>query len=90
MVDAGIASAEDIDTGMTAGCAHPMGPLALTDLIGLDTAAAVAVSMLRRDEGTVVCTSGSVAAKGGGRRPRSQDGARILLLSLTDRSRGSH
>lgn len=45
MVDAGLASAEDIDTGMTAGCAHPMGPLALTDLIGLDTAAAVAVSM---------------------------------------------
>lgn len=45
MVDAGLASAEDIDTGMVAGCAHPMGPLALTDLIGLDTAAAVAVSM---------------------------------------------
>ena len=45
MVDAGLASAEDIDTGMMAGCAHPMGPLALTDLIGLDTAAAVALSM---------------------------------------------
>ena len=45
MVDAGVASAEDIDTAMVAGCAHPMGPLALTDLIGLDTAAAVAVSM---------------------------------------------
>jgi 3-hydroxybutyryl-CoA dehydrogenase len=45
MLDAGLASAEDIDTGMVAGCAHPMGPLALTDLIGLDTAAAVAVSM---------------------------------------------
>ena len=45
MVDAGLASAEDIDTGMVAGCAHPMGPLALADLIGLDTTAAVAVSM---------------------------------------------
>jgi 3-hydroxybutyryl-CoA dehydrogenase len=45
MVDAGLASAEDIDTAMVAGCAHPMGPLTLTDLIGLDTAAAVAVSM---------------------------------------------
>jgi hypothetical protein len=33
-----LASAEDIDAGMVAGCAHPMGPLALTDLIGLDTA----------------------------------------------------
>jgi len=45
MVDAGLASAEDVDTAMVAGCAHPMDPLALTDLIGLDTAAAVAVSM---------------------------------------------
>ena len=45
MVDAGVASAEDIDTAMVAGCAHPMGPLALTDLIGLDTTAAVAESM---------------------------------------------
>jgi 3-hydroxybutyryl-CoA dehydrogenase len=43
MVDAGLASAEDIDTAMVAGCAHPMGPLA--DLIGLHTGAAVAVSM---------------------------------------------
>src|SRR6476659_3243473 len=45
MVDAGLACAEDIDTAMVAGCAHPMGPLALADLIGLDTTAAVAVSM---------------------------------------------
>jgi 3-hydroxybutyryl-CoA dehydrogenase len=45
MVEAGFASAEDIDAAMVAGCAHPMGPLALTDLIGLDTAAAVATSM---------------------------------------------
>jgi 3-hydroxybutyryl-CoA dehydrogenase len=30
---------------MVAGCAHPMGPLALTDLIGLDTTHAVACSM---------------------------------------------
>lgn len=33
----GIASAEDIDTGMKLGCNHPIGPLALADLIGLDT-----------------------------------------------------
>ena len=45
MVESGFASAEDIDTGMVAGCAHPMGPLRLTDLIGLDTTAAVAQSM---------------------------------------------
>jgi 3-hydroxybutyryl-CoA dehydrogenase len=45
MLESGFASAEDIDTGMIKGCAHPMGPLALTDLIGLDTTAAVAQSM---------------------------------------------
>jgi 3-hydroxybutyryl-CoA dehydrogenase len=45
MFESGFASAEDIDQGMIKGCAHPMGPLALTDLIGLDTTAAVAQSM---------------------------------------------
>jgi len=37
----GLASAEDIDLGMRLGCAHPIGPLALADLIGLDTMLAV-------------------------------------------------
>ncbi|MEV6316274.1 3-hydroxybutyryl-CoA dehydrogenase [Streptomyces sp. NPDC051776] len=45
MVESGIASVEDIDRGMTLGCAHPLGPLALTDLIGLDTTQAIAESM---------------------------------------------
>jgi 3-hydroxybutyryl-CoA dehydrogenase len=45
MLESGFASAEDIDTGMVEGCAHPMGPLALTDLIGLDTTLAVADSL---------------------------------------------
>jgi 3-hydroxybutyryl-CoA dehydrogenase len=45
MVDSGVASAEDVDKAMVAGCAHPMGPLALTDLIGLDTTVSVAESM---------------------------------------------
>ena len=33
----GVASAEDIDTGMKLGCNHPIGPLALADMVGLDT-----------------------------------------------------
>ena len=33
----GTASAEDIDEGMKLGANHPIGPLALADLIGLDT-----------------------------------------------------
>jgi 3-hydroxybutyryl-CoA dehydrogenase len=45
MMESGFATAEDIDTGMVEGCAHPMGPLALTDLIGLDTTMAVAQSL---------------------------------------------
>lgn len=45
MVEGGHASAADIDTGMVLGCAHPMGPLALTDLVGLDTTLAVAESL---------------------------------------------
>jgi 3-hydroxybutyryl-CoA dehydrogenase len=45
MVESGFATAEDVDTAMVAGCAHPMGPLALADLIGLDTTHAVACSM---------------------------------------------
>jgi 3-hydroxybutyryl-CoA dehydrogenase len=45
MYESGFASAADIDEGMVKGCAHPMGPLHLADLIGLDTCAAVAQSM---------------------------------------------
>lgn len=45
MYEAGYASAADIDRGMVLGCGHPMGPLALSDLIGLDTIRAIGVSM---------------------------------------------
>src|SRR5919107_2237037 len=45
MYESGFASKEDIDEGMIKGCAHPMGPLALADLIGLDTLLAVAQSL---------------------------------------------
>jgi 3-hydroxybutyryl-CoA dehydrogenase len=45
MFEQGLATAEDIDQGMVKGCAHPMGPLALADLIGLDTVQGVAESL---------------------------------------------
>jgi 3-hydroxybutyryl-CoA dehydrogenase len=45
MLESGFATAADIDAGMVEGCAHPMGPLALSDLIGLDTVSAVAESL---------------------------------------------
>ncbi|MFO1502412.1 MAG: 3-hydroxybutyryl-CoA dehydrogenase [Steroidobacteraceae bacterium] len=46
----GVGSAEDIDTGIRLGLNHPMGPLELADLIGLDTCAAIA-SVLHRELG---------------------------------------
>jgi 3-hydroxybutyryl-CoA dehydrogenase len=45
MFEQGLATAEDIDRGMVKGCAHPMGPLALADLIGLDTVLGVAETL---------------------------------------------
>jgi 3-hydroxybutyryl-CoA dehydrogenase len=42
MLESGFATKEDIDMGMLRGCGHPMGPLRLIDLIGLDTVVKVA------------------------------------------------
>ncbi len=53
MVEDGFATREDIDTGMRLGCGHPMGPLTLCDLIGLDVLYAVCDSLYdeyKRDE----------------------------------------
>ena len=45
MLESGFATAEDIDQGFVLGAAHPQGPLALADLIGLDTTRAIAESL---------------------------------------------
>lgn len=50
MLDEGVASAEDIDKAMVNGCNHPMGPLALTDMIGLDVLLAI-MEVLYREYG---------------------------------------
>ncbi|RYF44885.1 MAG: 3-hydroxyacyl-CoA dehydrogenase family protein, partial [Comamonadaceae bacterium] len=42
MLEDGVASAEDIDTAMTLGYKHPMGPLRTTDVVGLDVRLAIA------------------------------------------------
>ena len=41
LLEQGVASKEDIDTAMKGGCGFPMGPLALLDLVGLDTSLAI-------------------------------------------------
>jgi 3-hydroxybutyryl-CoA dehydrogenase len=45
MVESGFATVEDIDKAIVLGLAHPMGPLKLTDLVGLDTVKAIADKM---------------------------------------------
>lgn len=47
MVEAGVASPEDIDTAMVLGYGHPMGPLRLTDMIGLDVRLEIAAYLHR-------------------------------------------
>ena len=49
-LDEGLATAEDIDKGMVLGCNHPIGPLALSDLVGNDTLLRV-VEGLQRELG---------------------------------------
>ena len=47
MLEEGVASAEDIDRAMELGYNHPMGPLRLTDLVGLDVRLAIAEHLSR-------------------------------------------
>jgi len=47
VLDEGLAAAEDIDKAMMLGCNHPIGPLALADLIGLDTQLRITEGMHR-------------------------------------------
>jgi len=47
MLESGVASAEDIDRAMELGYRHPMGPLKLTDLVGLDTRLKIAEALYR-------------------------------------------
>ena len=51
MFEQGVASAKDIDTAMELGYNHPMGPLKLTDLVGLDVRLNIA-EYLHRELGT--------------------------------------
>src|SRR3546814_2713581 len=46
MLESGFATAEDIDRGLVLGAAHPQGPLALADLIGMDPTKAIAESLI--------------------------------------------
>lgn len=45
MVEAGFATVEDVDKAIVGGLSHPMGPLRLSDLVGLDTLKLIADKM---------------------------------------------
>ena len=45
MVETGVATVEDVDRAIVAGMSHPMGPLRLSDLVGLDTMKLIADAM---------------------------------------------
>jgi len=53
LLEAGVATRDDIDTAMKGGCNFPMGPLELLDLVGLDTSLAILEALYaeRRDPG---------------------------------------
>lgn len=78
MFEQGLASAEDIDRGMVKGCAHPMGPLALADLIGLDTVAGVAETLYDEHREQLFAPPASAQAPGG----RESAGAKVRAGSL--------
>lgn len=78
--ESGFATTADTDAGMELGCAHPMGPLSLTDLIGLDTVASIATSLyvpLRRVQGTSVRPATAAPAHGRGGPAQPKGGARV-------------
>lgn len=50
LVEANVAGKEDIDTAMALGLNHPIGPLALADLVGLDTLINIALSIYEKTE----------------------------------------
>ena len=58
----GVASVEDIDTAMKLGANHPMGPLALGDLIGLDIVLAI-MEVLESETGDPQVSSSSPASR---------------------------
>ena len=84
----GLASAAEIDEAMKLGCSHPIGPLALADMVGLDVMLAV-MEVFYRDFNDPKYRPGA-AAEGDGRRriPGAQDRARLLRVSAEILTRG--
>ena len=104
MVEQGVASAQDIDTAMELGYNHPMGPLKLTDLVGLDVRLNIA-EYLHRELGTEtfrppdvlrrMVSEGKLGKKSGNgfydwNKDKEEVRRRTLILKATDASVVNH
>ena len=66
MVEAGFATVEDVDKAVVAGLSHPMGPLRLSDLVGLDTLKLIADKMFDEFKEPHYASAAAAAADGRG------------------------
>ena len=79
MLEAGVASAADIDAAMELGYRHPAGPLKTTDIVGLDVRLGIAEE-LARELGPQIRTPAAAARHGRPRRTRPQERQRLLRM----------
>lgn len=80
MLESGMAAAEDIDNAMVLGSGHPLGPLRLSDLIGLDTITAIARSMHGELREPLYAPPPLLLADDGGQPARQEKRPRLLRL----------
>lgn len=83
MLESGFATAEDIDAAMRLGCAHPMGPLELADLIGLDTTKAIAESLYEEFKEPLYASPALLLRKVGAEQLGRKSGRVLRIRRLT-------
>ncbi len=87
MLESGVASVDDIDKAIVAGLSHPMGPLRLSDLIGLDTMKLIADAMYDELKDAALRRAAAAAADGGGGSARQEVGQGLLRVLRSSRGR---
>ena len=88
MYESRYATREDLDAAMRFGCGYPMGPLALLDLIGLDTAYEILDTMYKQGRDRLHAPEPDHQADGQRRAARPQVGSRLLHLRRAGLARG--
>ena len=80
MLESGTASRDDIDTAMKGGCNFPMGPLALLDLVGLDTSLSILDALYEEFQRPELRGHAAPSPHGRGRPARPEVRRRLLRL----------